>query len=198
MNFLTTKPPETVVLSGLEYPVHTDFRIFLEIEGLLQSEEQEKGLLQALSLFYGGVPVDVEAGMERLAWFFRCGKPAAKGRGQTTKPAFSFAQDGELIYAAFLEQYGIDLIEVKHLHWWKFMALFEGLKADHVFCEIRRCRAVKITGDMTKAQKEYYSAMQKQYALPLPEALERQNAALEKALLNGGDISGLIGKSAEL
>lgn len=199
MNFLTAKPPETIELSGLEYPIHTDFRVFLEVESLLQ-EEGEEGLFKALSLFYGGIPTDVPAAADRFAWFYRCGKPVkeTKGKGQGTpqKPTFSFTYDGELIYAAFLDQYGIDLAEEK-LHWWKFMALFEALKPDHMFCEIRKCRAVKITNDMSKAQKEYYSAMKKQYALPLPEKLEKRQAALEQALLNGGDVSGLLGKSDE-
>ena len=53
------------------------------------------------------------------------------------------------------------------------MALFEALEEDRVLKEVMRCRAVEIKGDMPQAQKDYYNAMKRRYALPLPEQEER-------------------------
>lgn len=47
-----------------------------------------------------------------------------------------YAIDADYIYAAFLSQYGIDLLDVKELHWHKFLALFKGLKDDEMICKI--------------------------------------------------------------
>ena len=44
---------------------------------------------------------------------------------------FSMAQDADLIYASFLAEYNIDLIEeLGRLHWYKFQALLQGLSSE--------------------------------------------------------------------
>ncbi|WP_165442998.1 Gp15 family bacteriophage protein [Senegalia massiliensis] len=53
---------------------------------------------------------------------------------------YSFEHDDEYIYSAFLDQYGIDLKDIKHLHWWKFKSPFKGLKEDNLICKIMRYR----------------------------------------------------------
>ena len=47
-----------------------------------------------------------------------------------SKKCVDFKQDAAFIYAAFRQCYGIDLFSCKRLHWWKFIALFNGLSAD--------------------------------------------------------------------
>ena len=76
-----------------------------------------------------------------MLWFYQCGESEQKEedknkrqrcqRRNSRDPAYSFAQDAPYIYAAFKEQYGIDLTEVE-MHWWKFMALFESLNEDRI------------------------------------------------------------------
>ena len=39
--------------------------------------------------------------------------------------------DDDYIYSAFLSQYNIDLQDIKHLHWWKFKAMFKSLNEDN-------------------------------------------------------------------
>ena len=43
-----------------------------------------------------------------------------------------------------------------------------------------------------KTQREFYSKMKKQYALPIPQSEKEQLSKIEQALLNGGDLTGLI------
>ena len=47
------------------------------------------------------------------------------------KNLFSFSIDYPYILSAFLRDYGIDLIDIKYLHWWKFRMLFDGLSEDN-------------------------------------------------------------------
>ena len=68
------------------------------------------------------------------------------------------------------------------------MALFEALEEDRVLKEVMRCRAVEIKGDMPQAQKDYYNAMKRRYALPLPEQEKRQQSALVAALMGDGKV----------
>ena len=51
--------------------------------------------------------------------------------------------DGDLIYAAILGQYGIDLYEVKDLHWHKFLAMIKGLSEQTKLREVMQYRAYK-------------------------------------------------------
>ncbi len=54
--------------------------------------------------------------------------------------------------------------------------------------EVMRCRAVEIKGDMPQTQKDYYNAMKRRYALPLPEQEKRQQSALVTALMGDGKV----------
>lgn len=197
MNLIIDKLPETVKIDGLQYPIHTDFRISILFEQLLadyELTEQEK-LLQALRLYYPLMPANIGAALEQILWFYRCGKEAKKtdegGEDKPTAPVFDWDYDADYIYAAFMDQYGIDLQDAD-LHWWKFKALFAGLKEDNKLCKIMSYRAMEIPGDMPKAQKEFYKKMKKLYAIPLPQKTQEQLSAIEQALLNGGDLRGVL------
>ena len=43
-------------------------------------------------------------------------------------------------------------------------------------------------GDMPQTQKDYYNAMKRRYALPLPEQEKRQQSALVTALMGDGKV----------
>ncbi len=194
---LTGNLPTSFLIGGKEYEISSDFRTMLELEEIFSSDsltEAEKAE-QALRLFYGCIPEEVEEAVEKLCFFWQCGrkeKPRKRG-GQAAgedvyqPPIYSFTHDAGLIYGAFLTQYGIDL-SCTNLHWWQFMALFEALEDDRVIKEVMRCRAVEVKGDMPQAQKDYYNAMKRHYELPLPERMEKHRSALEAALMGDGNV----------
>ena len=70
--------------------------------------------------------------LEGISRFYRRkDEPAPEdSSGGTEEPAigWDFAVDADIIYADFMRVYGIDL-ETAELHWWRFMALLEGLYA---------------------------------------------------------------------
>lgn len=55
--------------------------------------------------------------------------------------SMDFIQDGPLIYAAFMQAYGMDLNDQRgRLHWWKFTALLRGLPSNTRFMEVVQIR----------------------------------------------------------
>ena len=84
-----------------------------------------------------------------------------------------YDKDAPYIYAAFLEQYGIDLIDAR-LHWYKFLALLHGLH-DTELNRIIAARLWKPNGknsEYEKNQKKQYEA----WRLPQPEDNEPDEA----------------------
>ena len=175
MNILIDEVPEYVEIDGVEYKINTDFRIGIMFELLIQDNtftDMEKVEI-ALNLYYPEIPHDPIQALEKILWFYRCGKEydtesPHEGTGGTTQQQaiYSFEHDAEYIYAAFLDQYGIDLQDIEHLHWWKFRALFKGLKEDNLIVKIMGYRAIKIDDSMTDSEKKFYRRMKKIYALP--------------------------------
>ena len=197
-NILLDILPETVDIDGIEYRINSDFRISILFELLMQDDElgKRQKLVQGLQLYYPEIPHNVTMAVDKMIWFYRCGKETGSdGHGSGSgraKQIYSFEYDDDYIYAAFLEQYGIDLQDIEELHWWKFRALFRGLSEDTEFVKIMGYRSVKITSEMSKEQREFYKKMQSIHALPITDAERKADELLTEALLNGGDITGLV------
>ncbi len=176
MNILIDLLPDHVEIDGKKYSINTDFRISILFELLMQDRtilDSEK-IYMALDLYYPQIPHNLEQAVDKMLWFYRCGKddeddsvrngsPTGSGKASMI---YSFEHDAEYIYSAFLDQYGIDLQDIEHLHWWKFRALFKGLKDDNLICKIMGYRSIEITNDMSDSEKKYYRKMKQIYALP--------------------------------
>lgn len=199
MNILIDTLPETVMVGGQEYEIRTDFRISVMFELLMQDESlnNRKRIEKALVLYYPEIPRDYEEAVEALLWFYRCGREdnpqkqkIAARKGKTR--VYSFDYDDDYIYAAFMTQYGIDLQDVEYLHWWKFRAMFNSLTNQNEFVKIMEYRSIDIKDDMPKEQKSFYRKMKRLHALPVSKDEDEKQNAIEAALLNGGDLTGLL------
>ncbi len=197
MNLLIDSLPQKICIDEKEYPIRCDFRVGILYELLMLDEEvkgAEKPLL-ALRLFYPEIPKNWKRALEGIQWFYRLGeaeKALKHNRSQRKQERiYSFEQDAAYIYSAFLEQYGIDLTQ-ERLHWWKFRALFQGLREDTAFCKIMGYRSMELTESMGKEQKEFYRKMKALYRLPVTRGEEEKLLAIESALLAGGDLTGLL------
>lgn len=199
MNILIDYLPEAVTVCGEEYEIRTDFRIFMMFELLMQDntiEPQDK-TKKALELVYPNIPENYVEAVNAILWFYKCGKEdnphkkklsAKKGKTRV----YSFEYDDDYIYAAFMTQYGIDLQDIEYLHWWKFRAMFNSLTNQNEFVKIMEYRSIDIKGDMSKEQQAFYRKMKRLHALPNPRNEDEKTSAIEKALMNGGDLSGLL------
>ena len=104
--------------------------------------------------------------LSKALWFYSCGRETLRAGSQgDSVQAYSFDDDDNLIYAAFLDQYGVDLSDIPYLHWWKFQAMFENLRPDHKFCQVMHYRTAKIDRKWPKAQRDFYADMKKRYAI---------------------------------
>lgn len=173
-DFITGILPETVVIDGTAYPIRCDFRIGMQFERIYSSELDERGkIVRLLQMYYSEIPPNITEAINQMLWFYRCGEPEEKEednnrrqryqRRNSKDPAYSFAQDSPYIYAAFKEQYGIDLTEVE-MHWWKFMALFESLNEDTKMSRIMYYRKVSTSG-LPKEKRAFLNEMKKLYKI---------------------------------
>ena len=202
MNMLVDLLPENVTVGGVEYPINTDFRTSILFEMMITDDELEAAekVSLALQLYYPDVPEDIGEAVDKILWFYKCGKMQNTHKtdnGDTEDNThvdriYSFDYDDDYIFAAFMEQYGIDLQDVEYLHWWKFKALFMGLNENTEFCKIMGYRSVKISGNMSKEQRAFYNKMKEIHALPVSEKEQQMNDMLLEALQNGGDLTGLV------
>ena len=195
MNILTERAPKTVNIGGAEIPINSDFRVSIRFEQLIDEPiPDEEKILEALALYYPFPVTDISEAIKKMLWFYTAGKdgkrPGTSREG--VQNIYSYSYDDEYIYAAFLDQYGIDLQDIPYLHWWKFKAMFVGLKSDSRIVEIMGYRGIEITSQMSSEQKQFYRKMKKQFAIPLPKSEREKLSAIEEALLNGGNLSGIL------
>lgn len=178
MNFdlLTETLPESVRIHGKEYPIQCDFRIGIKLDGILRSEleDQEKIKRMLVLYFKDNIPQDIPAAIDKIIWFYRCGellnnedeekKKRRYIRRKSKDPACVLTQDAPYVYAAFMDQYGIDLTSVTFMHWWKFMALFESLGDETKMSKIMYYRQASTSG-MSKERRAFINEMKKIYKI---------------------------------
>ncbi len=191
--------PNRIEVNGKKYGIRTNFRNSILFELMMQDGGMDaRGKVRrGLDLYFPIVPDDLNAAVDAALWFYRCGREetlqqkrmaARRGRRQI----YSFEHDAGLIYAAFRLAYGIDLQDIGYMHWWRFRALFNSLPRDCEFVRVMEYRSIDINDKMPKEQKDFYKRMKRLYALPLSKSEDDRQAAIEKALLNGGDMTGVL------
>lgn len=196
MSLLTEVAPQSVMIEGQEYEIDADFRNCIRFEQLMfdpDIQDDLRGIL-ALNLFYPEIPQNVQAAFEHILRLYSAaqGQEQRKASGNSQqKRIYSFEHDSEYIFAAFMADYRIDLNEIEFLHWWKFRALFAGLKPDNLICKIMEYRAADLS-KLKGEERKFYQKMQKQYALPVPKAEQEKCNAIAETLLISGDLSGAL------
>ena len=199
-NLLTDELPETVDVAGKECPVRWTYQHIIKVEQALNdaNQSEEDRILLALSLFYEEeIPGDIKAAIEAMYGFLSRSKPlsraqkAAQERHRTDLPSCDYDHDDDLIYAAFMQVYGIRLARVDGLHWYEFNALLSGLD-DCPFTRVRGWREKDLAKVKDAKERAQYAELKAYWALPESEAQQAYTDALEDALLNGGDIGAFI------
>ena len=185
INILTDKLPDVYVLSdGRELTFDTDYRLWIKIELLLQDDDiaPDHKQITAVRLVFPDENFSNEL-FRFVMWFFRCGEPP-RDTGRTSRKYYSAGFDAPYIFAAFMQQYGVDLTAC-NMHWWKYRALFKGLK-DTKFNDIVSWRAEDIDIDLPESRREFLYEMQELYELPKTLS-ERQRYERAQKFLNGED-----------
>ena len=157
------------------YPIHTDFRTILRIFRMMEDvevAERDKPMLMRAMFFVDNCPADAEP---LFTWFVGMGREAAPTSGVRD---FDYEQDAAEIWSAFMTEYGIDLLTIDHLHWWKFKAMLDGVFAgDNALTNKVRIRHVD------DGENEKKAALNRQkMAVALTRTVGREEANLTAQL----------------
>ncbi len=118
--------PNGVLVDRRPYPITTDFRAGLTMFSWAKSEQFTVENLINL-WFPQEIPNNLEEALAAILRFYlRTETPETAP--SSAPAAYDFLQDWDVILSGFQEKYGIDLTNpALNLHWWRFMALLEGL-----------------------------------------------------------------------
>lgn len=171
---LYDKPPCCVTINNEDYPIITDFREWIRFVDLAQTEELNvyEKVTVAMEWYKEDHPEDIATALTALVDFFQ-GKDDAEDTGEkagnkasSQTPVFSYAHDAEVIYADFVRVYGIDLLDVDYIHWWKFKSLLFGLPGDSGFKTRVYYRSINLAEIQDDSERKRIRKLKERYALP--------------------------------
>lgn len=173
MNILIDKLPCSVIVDNIDTDIVSDFRTSILFEQLMKdnSVNDDVKIELALNLYFPKqYIINTVDAVNKIIWFYSGGKEIKDSSNKSSNSGknvniYDFEQDADYIYAAFMEQYKIDLADIDYLHWWKFKSLFYGLNKDIQLSKIMFYRSVELTDDMTKNERKFYRDMKRLYAL---------------------------------
>lgn len=202
MSFITEKPVEAVLFEGKKYRVTPAFDVILDIQKLYREDELStvdklETALQMLGISKLYLLILTLEEKSRLLELIYEQCVNVKPRPQTKKskqPILDFDEDAEYIYASFMLDYGIDLIDLcGQLSWRKFIYLFQGLSNKSKIREVMRIRDMDLPKPTKYNQKEIQNIIELKsyYALPVhggggQDGLDRLFNTLESLATNGG------------
>ena len=166
---------------------------------LMQDDEVNEydKIFTALELFYPTIPHDLQQGIDKIMWFYAGDTVQGKdlGRGVTkSDQQYNYEYDADYIFAAFMDQYGIDLNEIEYMHWWKFKALFKNLKEDNLIVKIMQYRSIDLRKIKDKEEQKRYKELKELYKIPISKTEVEKKNEIDECLKNGGDINEILKK----
>ena len=149
MGFLTEPIEDIVRIGRRKYCINAAFDVVLDVQRLYREELPDVVKLnQALKMFGIGKPekIELQIRADLLNDIYRnCINTKQRPPVKQQLPVFDFEEDAEYIYASFMLDYGIDLIDVQgQLHWKKFIALFQGLSESSKIREVMKIRSMEV------------------------------------------------------
>lgn len=189
MSILTEALPDTVTVNGEEYAILTDYRVWLNFEKIMfdVSKDSIQKMADAIVNCIDEkrcrrLPKNFGELMHSFILFHNCGKKQNTKSGINDEnsekkiPVFDFEEDAAYIYGAFLAQYGIDLVDIPHLHWYKFDALFHSLEDSSKIMKIMGWRDMDISKIKDTEQRKAYQKLKDAFALPDTRTREERDA----------------------
>lgn len=115
--------PNTVEVDGRSYLLNTDFRVWIQFERDMKESYRNGGMPFSVAYLFAEEPpqMDIDITAELKAWS-NPPKELPRPINGSDAIALDLDIDADLIYAAFMEQYHIDLLTAD-MHWYQFCAL---------------------------------------------------------------------------
>lgn len=168
MNLTMKGLPNVVEINGNPYSIYTDFRLWMRFE-IAVSKMRRSDRIEIGYLFKNERPM--YCNVTDLFAFSRPQNPLPRSMGHSNVIALDYEVDADLIYAAFLGQYGIDLIDVEDLHWHKFLALLRGLNESTKLREVMGYRCYEKNTDKNR---DVYAELRYAWEIEPPMTEEEQ------------------------
>lgn len=174
---LQKQPNATIVYDNVEYKFFPYFnRVLTLLSEVFPSEE----LSDAQKIYLTVTSVsDAPPTQEIFELIVHELFPPKKKHTDDTK-TMDFEQDAALIYAAFLQTYGIDLYAVRNqMDWRIFVALLKGIPENTELSRTIKIRGMKVP-ERTKDNSEYVDSIikaKRAVALDEPIAVKKQRMA---------------------
>lgn len=178
MGVLTEIPHNRIRMKKCWFQINPAFDVVLEVqrlyreEGLSDCEKAEQALSMLVTNRWNLPLLDPAEKAELLDRIMQDHihvkkRPKVK---ESPVPVLDFEEDGDYVYASFMQEYGIDLIDEQgRLPWKKFLYLFNGLSAETKIKQVMRIRAMEIpeyNGKNGKQRQELLE-LKSYYALPV-------------------------------
>lgn len=183
MNLFYEDYPTVLKVKNEFIPIITDFREYIKLLDMLNDEEvngYEKMLF--LQQYFLKEPNNMDDAISRLTDFVSMKElndvhTEESGEGEDTKVEepkllFSFALDYPYILAGFWQDYGIDISEIRYLHWWKFRQLFDGLSEKTEIKQRIMYRSIDLSTIKDKDERKRIEKIQRSIKLPESELTE--------------------------
>lgn len=191
MGLLTEGAPCSVDVCGVDLSVNTDWRVWMTVWQVLDdpSPDPAEKALAVLALAFPHGEAREEAmrhpndALEAAMDFLRRRDPSVPDRPPTRserrlrgKRLFDWEYDASRIAADFQREYGIDLTdEATSMHWYRFMALFNGLGDRSQIVQAISIRAADL-GDGRLGKEERSELRERKMAVMLPARTEEEAA----------------------
>jgi hypothetical protein len=120
--------PNTIEVDGKPYHIYTDYRVWLKFGQTVANGESDFSFIfvKETPLLRINDTIYMSDDCAKALVNFYLNENELPRDSKTNVRAIDFEIDSELIYAAMLQQYGIDIFETG-LHWHKFKALISAL-----------------------------------------------------------------------
>lgn len=154
--------PDTVMVDGRAFLLNTDFRVWLRFENDIKAGKD----FDCTYLFKNEFPEWIS--VYDLMAFAHPASELPRKMHASDVISLDFKLDADYIFAAFMEQYGIDLMETD-MHWHKFLALLNGLNEGTTLAKIMGYRNYKKSND----RKDPYDELRRAWEI-IPELTEEE------------------------
>lgn len=192
-HFLIDEYPNAIRLSDdVEYRIVTDFKQILTIIQLIEEEplfiDAEKTQMIIGSFYLDSIPTNMikEAQKELLNFFQMYEEKEDTLDESRGVKIFDYQKDSGKVYAAFLQQYGMDLRKTD-MHWFEFSNLLNNLNDGKPnLVEVLQIRSMteQDMKDLSPSTKSHYRKLKRRFSLDKKKEQEVQKASVFDTLVN--------------
>ena len=170
--------PEFIIISGERFAINADFRNILRIFAMMKDGNipDIKKILKMREWFLPeNNDIDITGIIKVFGEFVNSEQSENQGQNGANpdnlelreERQFCYEFDGEEIYASFLSEYNIDLINCGFLHWYKFKIMLDNLSETSAFKKKIALRFLNLNG-FSRENPSFLQIMRTREAVQLP------------------------------